>query len=271
MKSPKTKKKPTIVSSKCSFVEGYRGLQIKKVLEFNEWTALLKTFLLIENAMPFIIGDLIGYGELQYEPSRYQEAIRLTGRTENILQNWASICRLIPPEDRIYDLSYSYYQEVSPLDKDQQHHFLSMALKRKWHKRWLRAHPASDGALIESRKGNTEQAIKQPEEVLEKYPATSSSALAERALVQQYNYMAWFQLAEIGAAFEEYYQEKGVYPKTIEDVSNLRNTNKPKVVAAVRTLSPSTCEIRTYHEKGSKRFSRIMGSGLHGPIQKEDL
>jgi hypothetical protein len=150
----------------------------------------LKTFLLIENAMPFIIGDLIGYGELQYEPSRYQEAIRLTGRTENILQNWASICRLIPPEDRIYDLSYSYYQEVSPLDKDQQHHFLSMALKRKWHKRWLRAHPASDGALIESRKG---------------------------------------------------------------------------------TLSPSTCEIRTYHEKGSKRFSRIMGSGLHGPIQKEDL
>jgi tetratricopeptide (TPR) repeat protein len=250
MKSPKTKKKPTIVSSKCSFVEGYRGLQIKKVLEFNEWTALLKTFLLIENAMPFIIGDLIGYGELQYEPSRYQEAIRLTGRTENILQNWASICRLIPPEDRIYDLSYSYYQEVSPLDKDQQHH---------------------DGALIESRKGNTEQAIKQPEEVLEKYPAASSSALAERALVQQYNYMAWFQLAEIGAAFEEYYQEKGVYPKTIEDVSNLRNTNKPKVVAAVRTLSPSTCEIRTYHEKGSKRFSRIMGSGLHGPIQKEDL
>lgn len=275
MKSPKTKEKPTIFSSKCSFAKGYRGLQIKKDLEFKEWIALLKTFLLIEKAMPFIIGDLIGYAELKYEPSRYQEGIRLTERTENILQNWASICRLIPPEDRIFDLSYSYYQEVSPLDKDQQHHFLSKALKGKWHKRWLRAeiqdHLASDGALIESWKDNTEQAIELLEEFFEKYPATSSSALAERALVQQYNYMAWFQLAEIGATFEEYYKKKGIYPKTIENVSNLRNTNKTNVVATVLTLGPNTCEIRTYHEKGSKRFICTMTSGSHGPIQAQDL
>lgn len=270
MKSPKTKKKQTIVSSKCSFAEGYRGLQIKKDLEFNEWTALLETFLLIEKAMPFIIGDLIGHAELKYEPNRYQEAIRLTGK-ENILQNWASICRLIPLQDRIYDLPYSCYQEVAALDRDQQHHFLSMELKKKWHKRWLRAHPASDGALIGSRKGNTEQAIKQLEEVFEEHSATSSSALAEKALLQEYNYVAWFQLAEIGAAFEEYYQEKGVYPKTIEELSNLRNTNKPKVVATVLNLGPNTCEIRTHHEKGSKRFTCKMRRGSQGAILAQDL
>jgi hypothetical protein len=270
MKPPKTKKKPTIVSSKCSFAEGYRGLQIRKDLELNEWTALLKTFLLIEKAMPFIIGDLISYAELKYEPNRYQEGIRLTGR-ENILQNWASICRLIPLQDRTYDLPYSCYQEASALDRDQRHHFLSMALKKKWHKRWLRAHPASDGVLIESRKGNTEQPIKQPEEAFQEYPATSSSALAEKALVQEYNYVAWFQLAEISATFEEYYQEKGIYPKTIEELSNLRNTNTPKVVATVLNLDPHTCEIRTHHEKGSKRFTCVMRSGSRGAIQAQDL
>ena len=275
MKTKKKKEKPTIFSSKCSFAKGYRGLQIKKDLEFNEWIALLKTFLLLEKAMPFIIGDLIGYAESKYEPSRYQKVIRLSERTENILQNWASICRLIPPEDRIFNLSYSYYQEVSPLHKDQQQHFLSKALKGKWQKSWLRAeiqdHLASDGALIESWKDNTEQAIKVLEEFFEKYPASSISALTERALAQQYNYMAWFQLAEIGATYGEYYNEKGIYPRTIEEVSNLRNTNKPDVVATVLTLGPNTRQIRTFHEKGSKRFTCTMRRGSHGPIQAQDL
>ena len=164
---------------------------------------------------------------------------------------------------------------MSPLDKDRQHRFLSKALKGKWQKRWLRAeiqdHLASDGGLIESWKDNTEQAIKVLEEFFKKYPATSGSELTERALVQQYNYMAWFQLAEIGASFEEYYNEKGIYPKTIEDVSNLRNTNKPNVVATVLTLAPNTCEIRTFHEKGSKRFTCTMTRGSPGPIQAQEL
>ena len=275
MKSPNTKEKPTIFSSKCSFAKGYRGLQIKKDLELNEWIALLKTFLLIEKAMPFIIGDLIGYAKLKYEHSRYQDAIRLTERTENILQDWTSICRLIPAEDRRFDLPYSYYQEVSPLDKDRQQHFLAKALKGKWQKSWLRTEVqdqlASGGALIESWKNNTDQAIKVLEEFFERYPVTSSSELTERALVQQYNYMAWFHLAEIGADFEEYYNEKGIYPKTIADVTNLRNTNKPNLVAKVLTLAPNTCEIRTFHEKGSKRFTCTMRRGSRGPIQAQDL
>jgi len=121
-----------IASSKCDYAEGLRGVKIVEPMELQEWAHLLNRFLQLEDAIQFIIGDLIAYGSKNYEHSQYEEVMRLTGKKIGTLQNWEAVCKIIPPEARIYNLTFGHYQVVYTLDSENQHKFLSLAQSNKF-------------------------------------------------------------------------------------------------------------------------------------------
>lgn len=119
-----------IFKAKCKFADGNRGVYIMQPLKFEEWAKLLEGFSLMQDAMQFIIGDLIAYGSDKFEARQYDEALRLTGRSKKTLQNWASVCLAVPPEERIYSLKFNHYETVAAINGEGRHNFLRLAASK---------------------------------------------------------------------------------------------------------------------------------------------
>lgn len=116
-----------IFDKKCKFAKGYRGVFIDKSLSFEEWRDLILRFVQLNDAIQFTIGDLLAYGYKNFEERSYDDALLLVNKTKHTLQNWTAVCLAIPPEERIYDLSFGHYEAVAKFNKEVRDDFLRLA------------------------------------------------------------------------------------------------------------------------------------------------
>lgn len=123
----------SVIHDKCAFAQGGRGLRVTSDLQFEEWAKLVSELSRLQDAYQFMIGDLIAYGEAKYEPGRYMRAAEMTGRQFQTIHQWASACRLIPPERRRFNLKWTHYYEVAfYLTPEQQDRLLTDAENNGW-------------------------------------------------------------------------------------------------------------------------------------------
>ena len=128
-----------LVEAKCSYGPDGRGINVNKPLDFEEWTRLLNGFVQVEDAIQFIIGDLLIYGEDRFDRARYDAVIEATGKPIKTLFNWASVCRQIPPTERTFNVSYTHYYEVAYVkDVNARSWLLKDAAKNQWSAAQLR-------------------------------------------------------------------------------------------------------------------------------------
>ncbi|MES2995897.1 MAG: hypothetical protein V4733_03715 [Verrucomicrobiota bacterium] len=110
------------------------GLVLARDLDFEEWSAIAKSFGRALQSAAWCIGDWLIYGERKWgkqlllegadfdpeKPNRlpghvFDAAIAATGLDRQTLSQYASVCRAIPREDRREELSFSHHRVLAPL------------------------------------------------------------------------------------------------------------------------------------------------------------
>lgn len=106
-----------------------RGLVMFRPPTFSEWIGLLDSLRVEHEAMPWVVGDAVNYGDAMFgeKASQAYDAVEGTGWTPKTLGVYSWVCRRIPPERRRTDLSFAHHQLVAALEPEQQAHWLSQA------------------------------------------------------------------------------------------------------------------------------------------------
>jgi len=85
------------------------GVRVLGDVPENVWASTLQSLLRFRDALPWIIGDLILYGEKRYGET-YAQAIQVTGRKYDTLAGYVRVCKAIPIEERRADLPFTYHK-----------------------------------------------------------------------------------------------------------------------------------------------------------------
>lgn len=103
-----------------------RGLVIDEPLSFEEYQCIWRTLEQFDYSLPWLIGDLLGYGELTYgemysqilgsETGEYNETCHFKPGT---LRDYKYVANRFPVSSRLYALPWSYYQTVAGLEHSQ--------------------------------------------------------------------------------------------------------------------------------------------------------
>jgi hypothetical protein len=107
------------------------GLVVHGSPSYEIWEAYTVSFQRMGAAMPFLIGDLLVWGEDKFG-EKYSQAITDTGLGKQTLANYASICRRIPMEVRREDVSFSHHGEVAALPIPEQKRLLEEVANQGW-------------------------------------------------------------------------------------------------------------------------------------------
>jgi hypothetical protein len=105
-------------------------------LSFDRYEALGRMLGRIRNATAFWIGDWLIFGEATYGEEMAQAA-EVVGRTESTLQNFAWVCRHVPPARRRPRLSFTHHQYVAKFEAREQVAWLDEAERHGWASRDL--------------------------------------------------------------------------------------------------------------------------------------
>ena len=93
----------------------YEGSHYKLAedIDYETWEKKGSLLQAIHKNINWWIGDWIVFGERKF-PTKYSQAVFITGKSEPTLRNCAWVCSVFPPEDRMYeDLSFTHYLEVA--------------------------------------------------------------------------------------------------------------------------------------------------------------
>lgn len=96
---------------------------------FAEWSAAGPRLMALEQALPWIIGDWLLYGEVKWG-EMYTQAMDITHYSYSRLSTFVYVCRAMPYERRRTDLSFGHHEVVAPLEPDKQAMWLALAFKR---------------------------------------------------------------------------------------------------------------------------------------------
>lgn len=120
------------------------GLQFKGDLTFDEWKgvgdSIFQTFQLAykhQNQLRWWYGDWIAYGEARL-PDVYSQALTDKMYAIGTLRNAAYVCRSVPPESRVPELSIDHHYEVARIPVEDQKAWLEKAKAESWTNRELR-------------------------------------------------------------------------------------------------------------------------------------
>jgi hypothetical protein len=117
----------TLATPNSKFTLTPTGIEFHEELNFDEWKLLGIELGKADNAVAFMIGDWINYGEGRYG-ERINEAIKLTGLTRQTIWEYAYVTRRIQPFARAKDLDYSIHRTVAKLKTpEEQKHWLDIA------------------------------------------------------------------------------------------------------------------------------------------------
>ncbi len=108
------------------------GLIVSGQPTYDDWEAIWYYLKSRDVAMPWIIGDLLNFGEAAYGESIWQvtseDDQRLVGHFKpGTLRNYKYVANRWPRERRIYDLAWSAYQATAALSPDKQDYIMSQA------------------------------------------------------------------------------------------------------------------------------------------------
>lgn len=84
-----------------------------QVLPYGEWEACFSKVKKVRKAMPWIVGDLMAYGESRYGEDCAQ-ALEAKDYEHGTLSNYKWVCSHWPIEKRRKELSFSHHQEATP-------------------------------------------------------------------------------------------------------------------------------------------------------------
>ena len=121
------------------------GIEFRKELPFEEWTALGKKLMRVGKSIGFLLGDWLNYGERLYYGSgeygeKYTEAIRTaTGFDYQTLANFGYVARKVEFSCRQENLGFEHHAVVAKLKPEEQKKWLTAASSEKMGKRRLRA------------------------------------------------------------------------------------------------------------------------------------
>ena len=97
---------------------------------FQEWADAGPRLMALEQALPWIIGDWLLYGETKWG-EMYAQAMDVTNYSYSRLSTFVYVCRAIPIGRRRDDLSFGHHEVVAPLEPDEQDAWLQIAASRK--------------------------------------------------------------------------------------------------------------------------------------------
>lgn len=119
----------------------FKATQIGLVIEgdpsFAEWELYLRALTTVHQAMLWIVGDLLIYGEKRW-PDRYAQALDLFPYEYQTLRNAAWVARSVPMSHRRDAVPWSWYQELAPLEAAAQEELLDRAEEQEWTRNDLR-------------------------------------------------------------------------------------------------------------------------------------
>lgn len=97
---------------------------------FNEWSEAVNDSIMKRVRAPWIIGDLMNYGDLRFG-ERYAQAIDGCVVQYHTLQNWRWVCRQFEASRRRESLSWSHHETVAMWDVDHQEKWLALAESKR--------------------------------------------------------------------------------------------------------------------------------------------
>ena len=97
-----------------AFAIGDYGLIVTGKPTYEQWVQIGRNLWTQKQKIQWNIGDWINHGEACYG-EKYVQALRETDYTLQTLENYASVARKVPVEQRRKNISFSMYQEVAPL------------------------------------------------------------------------------------------------------------------------------------------------------------
>jgi hypothetical protein len=149
-------------------------------LSYDEWENLGRAVGFIGNAWQWWVGDWLNVGEMLFgqdsanavddvKQTRMDLAQRITGKDPGTIANIASICNRVSKEVRRQELDFTHHAKVSPLDPEEQRHWLQLAIDNEWSTSDLAA------AIKEAKQGTPEI-----EEESDPSPGPGGVSLSER-------------------------------------------------------------------------------------------
>jgi N6-adenosine-specific RNA methylase IME4 len=109
-----------------AFTLAKTGLVIKGRPSVAEWEHCGHVLRRIEGAVQFWIGDWVNYGQKAYG-EKYTEAIRVTGKDEKTLRNYAYVASRVEMSRRRDNVDFTTHAEVAPLTSARQAAILKRA------------------------------------------------------------------------------------------------------------------------------------------------
>ena len=97
--------------------------KISNSVSYEKWVQLGEMFHTLHRNINWRIGDWLLFGEGRF-PDRYSQATHLTGRSDVTMRNCAWVASVYPPEERVYDLSFTHYLEVAGVKETKERHWL---------------------------------------------------------------------------------------------------------------------------------------------------
>ena len=107
------------------------GLVIVQAPTFEQFDIAYQVATQCSRALPWVIGDLLNYGEAAYG-ERYAQVMDDTGASYKTLQNYKWITSKVCPAQRRADLSFTHHTEVAKMEPELQAKWLEVAVAKKW-------------------------------------------------------------------------------------------------------------------------------------------
>jgi len=102
------------------------GLVITSDLSLEEWENIGQTIRGVNQALPWIVGDLMVYGARVWGKT-YEDVAHLVGRSVGTVYNWASVAGSVEFSRRREKLHFSHHVLVAPFDPESQSQWLEHA------------------------------------------------------------------------------------------------------------------------------------------------
>lgn len=116
----------TTTSATDWFDIGPTGVQARGDVPQAVWESVTVSLLNFAKALPWVIGDLLNYGEASYGET-YAQAIDMTGLSYHTLARYRSVAAAIPYEQRAVGVPWSYYTKIKTLPPGERQEWIERA------------------------------------------------------------------------------------------------------------------------------------------------
>jgi hypothetical protein len=139
-------------------VANVSGLRLPEEIDFEQWETVLRNVLLIADASPFWVGDVLAHGEWRYG-EKYRAVLEQLDLKYDRARDWAYVSGNVPEAvRRMPELSWSHHRAVAKLIPSEQEHWLERAASEGWSFRQLSEQLQSERPKLEP--GPAEQQVR---------------------------------------------------------------------------------------------------------------